>query len=457
MKTFEPGSKIHFIGIAGSGMNGIARILISRGFRISGSDERESEVLRGLSAKGAKTFVGHDASNIEGADLIVISSAIPETNVELVAARANGIEVLRRAEALARLLPGRFSIAVAGTHGKTTTSGMFAQLLWSMGREPSFVIGSKVKALGESAQEGGGSEFIVEADESDGSFLHYQPNAAIITNIELDHVDNFSDLEQIKKLFTEFIATVRDFVVVCGDDPVASAVETPSSIRRISYGTRTTCDLHLSDLVEGKGISAQVSYRSEDLGRLSLRMPGRHNILNAAAVLTATLAMGLDPREVIAKLGEFEGTDRRFELKGRARGVTVLDDYGHHPTEIRAVIEAARSQLATSSTGGRLALLFQPHRFSRTAAFTHDFITALSGADKTFMMDIYSAGESPIPGITSREISESITNGEYCEDFDHAIDAIRRWAREGDMVITLGAGDVTKLGPILVAALADDE
>lgn len=454
MKLFEPGTKIHFIGIAGSGMSGIAKILISRGFQVSGSDEKESEALHSIATAGAKTYVGHSASHIEGADLVVISSAIPESNAELVAARSQGIEVLRRAEALARLLPGRFSIAVAGTHGKTTTSGMFAQLLSSLGRDPSYVIGSRVKALGESAAEGGGSEFIVEADESDGSFLHYRPNAAIITNIELDHVDNFANLEVIQGLFTDFIATIRDFVVVCGDDPVAASIQVPPSLHRISYGFAADCDLWLSDLHEGDGVSAKVRFRGEDLGRLSLAMPGRHNILNASAVLAASLAMGVGGSEAITKLGEFEGTERRFELKGISRGITIFDDYGHHPTEIRAVIEAARSRLATSESEGRLALIFQPHRFSRTAAFAPEFAAALSGADKTFLLDVYSAGESAIPGISSKRIVEMIPNGMYCESFEDAISAVNAWAKRGDVVITLGAGDVTKVGPDLVKALA---
>jgi len=455
MSIFREGSKIHLIGIAGSGMNGIARILLARGYEVSGSDEKSSAVLDSLAALGASTFIGHRKEHVVGADYVVVSSAIPDSNPELIAARANGVEILARAEALARLLPGRFSIAVAGTHGKTTTSGMLAQSLTMMGRDPSFVIGSTIRALGESAREGEGSEFVVEADESDGSFLHYRPKGAIITNIELDHVDNFHDVEEIVQLFTDFAATVSDFVVVCGDDERAASLPIPDGIQRISYGTRNDCDLILEEIEEsGSGVAARVRWKGESIGQMSLRVPGRHNALNAAAVLAASLAMGLEPTHILTALSQFEGTSRRFEFKGEARGVTVIDDYGHHPTEISATIEAARGFHTPVGSGpARLGIVFQPHRFSRTAAFADEFIAALSKAERVFLLEIYSAGEEPIAGVSSRVLASRMANGELCSDFDDAVAKVDAWCRPGDLILTLGAGDVTKLGPLILKAL----
>lgn len=458
MTEFEKGKAIHFIGIAGSGMSGIARILLARSFLVSGSDEKESATLSDLALRGAKTFVGHRSDQVHGADYVVISSAIPESNPELVAARESGIPILRRAQALARLLPGRFSIAVAGTHGKTTTSGIFAQTLSSMGREPSFVIGSTVKNLGQSAMEGNGPEFIIEADESDGSFLEYRPDGAIITNIELDHVDNFSHIEELIKLFNNFAATVKRFVVLCHDDSWASKLEIPTNLRRISYGASEGSDLRISQFKETtRGSSFNLSFEDRDLGTVQLNVPGIHNALNATAVIASTIAMDLEIESVIAGISDFAGTKRRFELKGVAHGVTVVDDYGHHPTEISATIASARSYLAHSEAmvgrSGRLAIIFQPHRYSRTAAFLEDFARALGHADKCFLLDIYSAGESVIPGISSEKISELIEGSEYLSSFDEAIEHVIDWAAPGDLILTLGAGDVTSLGPRIIKAL----
>jgi UDP-N-acetylmuramate--alanine ligase len=458
MTEFETGKAIHFIGIAGSGMSGIARILLARGFSVSGSDEKESATLTNLALLGAKTFIGHKSDQIKGADYLVISSAIPESNPELVAARESGIPVLRRAQALARLLPGRFSIAVAGTHGKTTTSGIFAQALTSMGRDPSFVIGSKVRNLGESAAEGKGPEFIIEADESDGSFLEYRPDGAIITNIELDHVDNFTHVEDLVALFNDFATTVKRFIILCQDDPLASKISVPATLRRISYGTSTGSDLLISHFEErSEGSRFTLSYKDKDLGVVQLKVPGFHNALNATAVIAATIAMDLEMESVISGVSHFSGTERRFEIKGMAHGITVVDDYGHHPTEISATIAAARSHLAHSAMRedgtGRLVIIFQPHRYSRTAAFIEDFAEALQRADKCFLLDIYSAGEKIIAGISSEAISRRIEGSEYVSSFEEAVERVTEWARPGDLILTLGAGDVTSLGPRIIKAL----
>jgi len=453
MTTFTPGAKIHMIGIAGSGMSGIAEILAARGFIVSGSDEKESATLRSLASQGIRTYVGHKGEQIGDARYVVISSAIREENPELVAAKERGIEIVRRASALARLLPGKFSIAVAGTHGKTTTSGMFSQMLDVLGRDPSFVIGSKISALGVSAREGRGDFFVVEADESDGSFLDYKPDGAIITNVELDHVDNFSSIEEIVRLFERFIATTKDFVVICGDDLRASALPVPSGIRRVTYGTSATCDLVISEIKElSDGVSATLQWQGGSIVQLRLFVHGRHNVLNAAAVVASAVAMGIDLADAASAISAFRGTSRRFEAKGVFDGITVVDDYGHHPTEIEATISAARAVLAAAGIG-RLCVIFQPHRFSRTAAFAASFARALAGADRSVVMDIYSAGEVPLPGVSSATIAEESRDSIYLSDRERVIDEVVQWAEPGDLVLTLGAGDVTEIGPKILAAL----
>lgn len=454
MIEFEKGSHIHFVGIAGSGMSGIAQILLERGFHVSGSDAKDGAVMESLRVRGAKTYIGHRAEQIGDANYLVISSAINDENPELVEARSRGVTVLRRSSALAKLLPGRRSIAVAGTHGKTTTSAMLAHSLHEMKRNPSFVIGSKILSLGESARQGSGTDFVVEADESDGSFLDYQPNGAIITNVELDHVDNFSTVDQIIELFSKFILTVKEFVVLCADDPIASTLPVPHGVTRVTYGTRDASDLKLEDIRDdANGVVAELLWHGRPIGTLNMSVRGRHNALNAGAVLATAMHCGLDPKEMLAALRVFQGTARRFELKGEVGGVTVIDDYGHHPTEILATILAARSLLARQGKG-RLALLFQPHRFSRTAAFLNEFADALSEGDHSLILDIYSAGEVPIKEISSANIAQRARNCRYVSDPRQAIDDLVEWAEPGDLILTLGAGDVTQLGPEILASLA---
>lgn len=454
MIEFREGSHIHFVGIAGSGMSGIAQILIERGFQVSGSDTKDGEVLESLRQRGAQTFIGHRGEQVGDANYVVISSAINDENPELVEARRRGIEVLRRSSALARLLPGRRSIAVAGTHGKTTTSAMLAQLLHELGRDPSYVIGSKILSLRGSARQGSGEEFVVEADESDGSFLDYHPNGAIITNVELDHVDNFTTVDQLIELFSKFIVTIKEFVVLCEDDSIASSLPVPDGITRITYGTKNSSDLRLVNIRDDSdGVVAELLWHGQPIGTLNLSVHGRHNALNAGAVVATAMHSGLDPKEVLAGLREFRGTARRFEVKGVMAGITVVDDYGHHPTEILATVMAARTLLARQGKG-RLALLFQPHRFSRTEAFLDEFAEALSHSDHSLVLDIYSAGELPIHGISSADIADKAQNCTYFADPKQAIMNLVEWARPGDLILTLGAGDVTELGPHILASLA---
>ena len=458
-ESFEPGSHIHLVGIAGSGMNGIAQILKKRGFVVSGSDAKDSPTLQALESLGIRTFVGHRADQIGSAQYLVVSSAITDANPELAAARSRGIEVVRRANALARLLPGKFSIAVAGTHGKTTTSGMLSHLLDALGRDPSFVIGSPITSLGVSAREGAGEEFVVEADESDGSFLEYRPDAAIITNVELDHVDNFSSLEEVMSLFTRFIESVRSFVVVCADDENASSLKVPSDVARVTYGFSAGADLRLMESASptlSEESEVELQWRGERIGFLRLRIPGRHNLLNAAAVVATALFCGGLPARILEGISSFAGTARRFDIKGEVNGIVVVDDYGHHPTEIEATLASARSFLRQRG-GGRLAVIFQPHRFSRTAAFLDGFATSLSEADRTLLLPIYSAGESAIDGVSSKEIVSRMQSATYCEKPGDAIEDVVAWARPGDLIVTLGAGDVTELGPRIIEALSSRE
>lgn len=436
-------------------MSGIAQILLGRGFVVSGSDERESEALRDLARKGVRTFVGHRAEQVTGAKCVVISSAITESNPELIAARESGVEVIRRARALARLLPGKFSIAVAGTHGKTTTSGIFSQLLYDLGRSPSFVIGSQIASLQASAMEGVGDEFVIEADESDGSFLEYQPSAAIITNIELDHVDNFRSFEDVLELFSRFTATARELVVVCQDDINAASLPVSPAVRRISYGMSESSDLWIRSVISQQdGTLSSLSLQGKILGELKLAIPGKHNVLNAAAVIATSIGMGLDAEDVIKALAAFSGTARRFEIKGKARGITVVDDYGHHPTEIEVTIESARAYLEAHG-GGRLAVIFQPHRYSRTAAFLDQFAQTLAAADHCIVMDVYSAGEEAMEGISSSLIATKCPGSKYVPDRVRVVEDITAWAEPGDLILTLGAGDVTEMGSLILTALKE--
>lgn len=449
------GLRVHFVGIGGSGMSGIAKVMLARGAEISGSDLHESSTLDGLRSMGIKVFVGHDASHVEGASLLIRSSAIIDSNVELVAARKIGIEILERAEALSRLLAGKTSVAVAGTHGKTTTTSMLTVALQSCGLDPSFAIGASVRNFGTNAHHGSGEIFVVEADESDGSFTSYRPNGAIITNIELDHVDNFKDLASIDLLFEEFVKTVRDELVLCSDDPgVLRLIERvkSSTLNLLTYGTMGDPDLLIDRIYLGARESkARLVFRGRVWGDLELVIPGRHNLLNAAAAIAMGHQLGAPYQGLMAGLAKFTGARRRFEIKGISNGVTVVDDYGHHPTEVRATLETARNFAGS----GRVLVIFQPHRFSRTAAFAHEFALELARADHTYLLEIYPASESPLPGITSAAIASKMPAGSvtYEPSMPEVISKVIKEAKSGDVILTLGAGDVSSLAPLIIENL----
>ena len=445
--------KLHFIGIGGAGMSGLARIALTHGAQVSGSDEKDSSVLAALSALGATVFSSHSAENVQGADLVIYSNAISHSNSERVAAENLNIPTYTRAQALALLMSESISIAVAGTHGKTTTSSMLTVALQACGVDPSFAIGGTISASGSNAHRGTGEYFVAEADESDGSFIEYKPFGAIVTNVEHDHVDYFATPADVTAAFEDFAQTISSdgFLVYCADDAGSLALgRLKRSYLSISYGENAESDLHIDQVELGaKGSRARALWKGKSIGHLELNVPGRHNIDNAAAALAVGLHLGLPTAGLLAGLASFAGTGRRFELKGTVHGIRVIDDYGHHPTEIRVTLDAARRYAGD----GRLLVIFQPHRYSRTQAFMSEFASALSLADDVTLLEVYAASEKPIPGVSSEAIAQSMTNGKYVPNFVDATDAMIEMAKPGDVIMTLGAGDVSSLGPIIVDGL----
>ena len=450
---------IHFIGIGGAGMSGIARICIDRGLAVSGSDAKASTTLEALALQGAKVHVGHDAAHIGQARTVVISSAIREQNAELIAARERGLQIRTRAQALATLLDGYTSIAVAGTHGKTTTTSMLTITLQGLGMDPSFAIGGTPHDSRANSHHGTGSTFVVEADESDGSFVEYHPDYAIITNVEVDHVDHFADESAINAAFEALVRTVKEGVILCGDDPGSArlaAIAREQGLDTYIYGEGDASDLRITHIHTGPEKSFyRATWQGSVLGEVSLAIPGLHNVHNSAAALTMALVLKAPASEAIKHLGSFTGVGRRFELRGSARGIRVFDDYAHHPTEVRATIATAR--LVAKERNGRVIAIFQPHRYSRTAAFSEQFASELKAADYALLLDIYGAGEEPIPGASSAAISEMITKLGGVSDFEpNLMKAIERavlFAQGNDIILTMGAGDVTSLAPQIIAAI----
>lgn len=452
-------AQVHFVGIGGSGMSGIARIMASRGAQVSGSDLNDSSTLNGLRSLGAKIYIGHSLDNLASPDLVIKSSAIPANNPELEEAHKKGITVLERAAALAELMIGTRSVAVAGTHGKTTTTSMLTVALQHVGLDPSFAIGATVSNSGTNAHQGSGNTFIVEADESDGSFTAYKPLGAIITNIELDHVDNFATLAQIDQIFDDFAATIRaeGFLVICSDDPgalrlMARVKEKNLPISITTYGIDSQADLRLDRIhLQPKSAEARVSYKGRVLAVMELAITGRHNLLNAAAALLAGLELGANANDLIKGLSLFSGARRRFEIKGISKGITVIDDYGHHPTEVKATLESAEIY----AQGGRVITVFQPHRYSRTQVFASEFAKALSASDYTYLLEIYPASEQEIAGVSSLLISKEMDSAihSYQPSMPEVIESVAKMAKSGDVILTLGAGDVSSLGKLILEAI----
>lgn len=460
--------RVHFVAIGGAGMSGIARIMLARGVPVSGCDSAASDQLDELARLGARVSVGHSVEHLHSADTLVVSSAIRADNPELAQARLLGMRVLHRAAALACVMLGRQSIAVAGTHGKTTTTSMITTVLRRCGADPAYVIGGILAETGLGAAEGGGKAFVAEADESDGSFLMLAPDAAIVTCVEADHLDNYGSLAEIEDAFAAFAARITPggLLVTCADDPgarkVAAAAGAPAGpagdVRTVSYGESPGADYRLS-AVTPAGMATEFELvpagRAAVAGsaavRLRVQVPGRHNALNAAAAYATAVELGFPSDDVAAGLAGYQGARRRMEPKGEADAVRVLDSYAHHPTELAADLSAARDIAA----GGRVIVVFQPHLFSRTRIFAAQFGAALGAADEVFVLDVYAAREDPEPGVTGALVAAAVPGGRavFCPERGGVPAAVADAAKPGDVVLTMGAGDVTQLGPIIVGAL----
>lgn len=449
---------VHFIGIGGAGLSGIARIMLARGIEVSGSDVNDSPTLDALRVLGARCHVGHAAAQVRGADTVVASTAVKEDNPEIVEAERLGLRLWPRSAAVESVMRGRRALAVAGTHGKTTTTSLLTVALQHCGVDPSFAIGGELNAAGTNAHNGTGDYFVIEADESDGAFLVYSPYAAVVTNVEADHLDNWGTEEAYRGAFADFLERIdpEGFVVVCADDPGAAElgrIGRSRGQRVITVGESEGVDLRASDLVfAGTTSTFTVSRDGDALGHVQLQIPGRHYVLDALVALACGLELGLSFDDFAAGLGAFTGTRRRMEFKGTEAGVRVYDSYAHHPGEIAADLAAARSVAGE----GRLLVIFQPHMVSRTKIFGTQMGEALGAADAVVVMDIYLAREQPEPGVSGALISNAVPLETVVFEpiWDRAADHVLAWAQPGDMVLTLGAGDVTKLGPQILSALA---
>ena len=440
--------RIHFIGIGGSGMSGIAEVLLNMGYPVTGSDLKPSEVTARLIERGGRVVVGHSASNVEGAQVVVVSTAVRKDNPEVVAAAQSGIPIISRAEMLAELMRMKYGIAVGGSHGKTTTTSMIAAVLARGGLDPTIVVGGRLHALGSNARLGHGQFLVAEADESDGSFLRLAPAVSVITNIDREHLDYYAGIEQIRQAFAYFANRVPFYgvTVLCADDVNVRAILPKVQKRTRLYGTVPEAAVRAESIeLDARGSRFAVTAGGAGLGTIELRVPGRHNVLNALAAVTVGLELEVGFGHVAEALHGFAGVGRRFETRGEANGVRVVDDYGHHPTEVLATLAAARGM------GGRVLVLFQPHRYTRTAALAEEFGGSFRDADRVWVLDIYPAGEAPIEGVTARRLvdcahAQSQRQVQYAPDAHAAAEAAALEARPGDTVLTLGAGDVGKLG-----------
>jgi UDP-N-acetylmuramate--alanine ligase len=457
--------RIHFVGIGGIGMSGIAEVLLNLGYGISGSDLRHSSVTERLAALGAKIFAGHAAANVANADVVVTSSAIPLDNPEIVEARHLHVPVIQRAEMLAELMRLKYGIAIAGMHGKTTTTSMVASVLAAGGLDPTVVVGGRVDAMGSNARLGKSQYLVAEADESDRSFLKLSPILSVVTNIDREHMDCYRDMRDVHRTFLEFMERVPFYgmVVGCNDDPVLRRL-LPRVHRRVTtYGTSEGSDFLIrtqkaspkpsSPAEHGPRVSFEVTYKGKEFGEFALHVPGTHNVLNATAAIAVGAALDIPAAQIRSAQETVRGVDRRFQLKGIAAGVSVIDDYGHHPTEIRATLAAARQ-----CGYGRIHVIFQPHRFTRTRDLMDEFTGAFGDADTLCLLDIYPASEKPIEGITSTALKNRIsgvgkTGVTQASSFPDAVAIVSDLACPGDMVLTLGAGSVSQIGAMVLEQL----
>lgn len=448
--------KIHFTGIGGIGMSGIAEVLLNLGYQISGSDLRQSENTDRLAGLGGEIYFGHRAENLLDVDVVVVSSAISEDNPEVVEAHRRLVPVIPRAEMLAELMRMKYGIAVAGTHGKTTTTSMVATVLSHGGIDPTAVIGGRLDSLGSNAKLGQGKFLVAEADESDGSFMKLSPTIAVVTNIDADHLDYYRDLDQIKDTFVDFINKVPFFglAVLCIDDPNIQDIIPRVKKRFMTYGLTSQADFQATDIEMSAGrTSFKVHYQGDYLGEISFSMPGAHNVLNALGTLAVAMELQIPFADIAEGFKGFGGVQRRFQIKVERRGIMVVDDYGHHPTEIKATLQAAKTGWEK-----RVVAVFQPHRYSRTVSLFDDFLTAFYQADHLVVTDVYSAGEQPVQGFDGAALTRGIVehghkNAHYVSGQQAVVDHLKRHVREGDIVITLGAGNIWQVGEAFVSEL----
>jgi UDP-N-acetylmuramate--alanine ligase len=454
--------RIHFVGIGGIGMSGIAEVLLNLGYKVSGSDLKPSAVTHRLATLGANTYEGHVAENVIGADVVVTSSAIAADNPEVAEAGKLRIPVIQRAEMLAELMRLKYGIAIAGMHGKTTTTSMVAAILAAGGLDPTVVVGGRVDAFGSNARLGKSQYLVAEADESDRSFLKLSPILSVVTNIDREHMDCYRNMRDVKQTFRDFMNRVPFYgmVVACSDDRTLRNLVGQVQRRVMTYGVRRASDFLIKSvrieqqLGEHRPLSHfRVSYRGKHLDDFTLHVPGMHNILNATAAIAVGVGLDLPIETIRAALGNFRGVDRRFQLRGKVAGISVIDDYGHHPTEIKATLAAAKQ------CGFRkIHVVFQPHRYTRTRELMDDFARGFNDADTLLILDIYPAGEKPIEGITSEALADRIQklggrNARYVASFAEAAETVSGQAEDGDMIVTMGAGNISQLGPTILERL----
>jgi UDP-N-acetylmuramate--alanine ligase len=451
---FAPTQRIHFIGIGGIGMSGIAEILLTMGYSVSGSDLRRSPVTERLVGLGARVFEGHAAANAAASDVVVTSSAVSPKNPEVVEAHSRKIPVIQRAEMLAELMRLKYGIAVAGMHGKTTTTSMIAAVLAGGGLDPTVVVGGRVNALGSNARLGNSQYLVAEADESDRSFLKLSPVLGVVTNLDREHMDCYRDMADVEGAFVEFMDRIPFYgaTTACVDNALLRAV-LPRVRRKVyTYGESADADFRVQMLVKEEDCNSrfEVNYKGLVLGPFRLHVPGRHNVLNAAAAVAVGVQLGVAPEQIAVGLESFRGVDRRFQIKGVVGGVTVVDDYGHHPTEIVATLKAARE-----CGYGRVHVLFQPHRFTRTRDLMAEFAGAFKDADTVQVLDIYAASEEPIEGISAETLVKAIGGDGvgYAASLADGVGALVTVARAGDVILTLGAGSVSQAGGLLLEGL----
>jgi UDP-N-acetylmuramate--alanine ligase len=444
---------VHFVGIGGSGMSGIARILLGMGHKVTGSDLRDTDAVATLRALGAEIFIGHDAAHLGNPDTVVVTSALWPTNPEYLLAKERGIPVIHRSQALAYLTSKKRVIAIAGAHGKTTSTGMIITGLLGLGEDPSFVNGGVIASLNASSASGSGDLFVIEADESDGSFLHYDTAIALITNVDADHLDHYGSEEAFEAEFGRFAQGAKEFVAISSDDPGAVRVGKLINDKRIlSFGQAEGSTVRLSNVdATGARVSFSLHYAGQTYSA-TLNVPGEHNAINAAGAFAVLVGLGYEPGATLAAISEFGGTERRFELHGEARGVKVYDDFAHHPTEVSAAIKAARAVVGD----GKLITVFQPHLYSRTRIMAKEFAEALSASDEVVVLDIYAAREDPEPGVTGALVSDAFKNQQqvhYVPLWDDVPAVAAALAHKGDFIMTMGCGDIYRMVQALLEAL----